>query len=112
MIIKVKDKLIVTDQEHMFKIEGKYTKELISTISIEEAAKLLVPYFAHRERTKEEYERYMKVKRGTEIQKWLKDNDYKVNKRILGELTDEQWEEYKETRSTLLEEYNSMFPTP
>lgn len=112
MIIKVKDKLIITDQEHMFKVDGKYTKELTSTITVEDASKLLVPYFGNRERTQKEYERYLKVKRGKEIQKWLKDNDYKINKRFLGELSDTEWEEYRTTRASLLEEYNSLFPAP
>ena len=44
------------------------------------------------------------------IQKWLDDNDYKVNKFLLGEYTadDERWLTYQQERSAKLQEYNDI----
>ena len=53
----------------------------------------------------------MKIrKRLTEIQKWFKDNDWKVNKYVIGEWSpvDERWVEYLRTRENIRAEQDML----
>jgi hypothetical protein len=47
---------------------------------------------------------------GKEIQQWLKDNDYKINKHLLGEYqdNDERWTTYLQERAEKLARYNEL----
>ncbi|MFU8785842.1 MAG: hypothetical protein ACNA7U_01235 [Candidatus Izemoplasmataceae bacterium] len=53
---------------------------------------------------------YGKAARIQEIQQWLIDNDYRINKYILGEYTDEspQWIQYKQDRLEKISELNLL----
>lgn len=67
-------------------------------------------HIAQPQPTAEQIALFNKQKEMAEIKRWLNENDYIINKHILGEYTDddERWVNYLEQRAEKLARYNEL----